>query len=89
MERLACNGAAFESFFLLLDSLTEGHGCAGTKREKYLAENVKAFDVSRQLSKEDLAEIEAAFPHTEVVGERYGEAHMKVRCSFSGTHFGE
>jgi len=50
----------------------------GTKREKYLAENVKAFDVSRQLSKEDLAEIEAAFPHTEVVGERYGEAHMKA-----------
>ena len=43
---------------------------AGTKREKYLAENIAAFEVSQRLTQEDLAEIEAAFPHAEVAGER-------------------
>jgi aryl-alcohol dehydrogenase-like predicted oxidoreductase len=41
----------------------------GTKRVRYLEENVAAVDVA--LSKEDLARIEAAFPKGAIVGERY------------------
>lgn len=41
----------------------------GTKRRKYLDENVRAVDVA--LSSEDLAEIEAAFPRGAASGERY------------------
>ena len=56
---------------------------AGTKREKYLAENIAAFEISQKLTKEDLAEIEAAFPHAEIAGERYPEAHMKATYKHS------
>jgi aryl-alcohol dehydrogenase-like predicted oxidoreductase len=41
----------------------------GTKRVRYLEENVAAVDVA--LSKEDLARIEAAFPKGAIVGDRY------------------
>jgi aryl-alcohol dehydrogenase-like predicted oxidoreductase len=41
----------------------------GTKRVRYLEENVAAVNVA--LSKEDLARIEAAFPKGAIVGERY------------------
>ena len=37
---------------------------SGTKRVKYLEENIAAFNI--QLSKEDLAEIEEAVPHDKV-----------------------
>lgn len=47
----------------------------GTKRQKYLEENVAAIDVS--LSKEDLAKIDAATPKGAVAGARYPEAGMK------------
>ena len=48
----------------------------GTKRRKYLEQNARAIDVV--LSKEDLAEIEAAFPHDAAAGERYAPMGMKV-----------
>lgn len=48
----------------------------GTKRRKYLEQNARAIDVV--LSKEDLAEIEAAFPHDVAAGERYAPMGMKI-----------
>ena len=44
----------------------------GTKRRSYLEENAGAVDV--ELTKEDLARIDAELP--EVAGERYDEAGM-------------
>ena len=47
----------------------------GTKRRKWLAENVAASEI--QLTDSDLAAIEVAFPRDAVAGERYAEASMK------------
>ena len=38
----------------------------GTKRVKYLEQNVEAYHISKTLTKEDLAELEAAVPKHEV-----------------------
>jgi aryl-alcohol dehydrogenase-like predicted oxidoreductase len=46
----------------------------GTKRRKYLEQNVGAVDV--QLSAEDLADIEAVAPSGVAAGQRYPEAQM-------------
>lgn len=48
----------------------------GTKRRTYLEENVNAVDV--ELSKKDLAEIDAVFPFGAATGARYVEAGMKI-----------
>jgi len=48
----------------------------GTKRRTYLEENVNAVDV--ELSKKDLAEIDAIFPFGAATGARYVEASMKM-----------
>ncbi|WP_281244440.1 aldo/keto reductase [Amycolatopsis xylanica] len=48
----------------------------GTKRRKYLEENVAATGIV--LSSDDVAAIEAAFPADAVAGERYPEAAMKT-----------
>jgi aryl-alcohol dehydrogenase-like predicted oxidoreductase len=48
----------------------------GTKRRKYLEENAAAADL--KLTKEEVAELEAAVPQDEVVGGRYAEANMKA-----------
>src|ERR1700689_973533 len=48
----------------------------GTKRRKYLEENVAALDV--KLTKEDLSRIEEIFPTGAVAGERYLEQMMKI-----------
>ena len=48
----------------------------GTKRRVYLEENVRALDV--QLSKNDLAEIDAIFPFGAASGTRYTEGSMKM-----------
>jgi aryl-alcohol dehydrogenase-like predicted oxidoreductase len=48
----------------------------GTKRRKYLEENVGALDV--KLSKEDLDQINAIFPHGITAGTRYPEGAMKA-----------
>ncbi len=47
----------------------------GTKRVKYVAENVKAVDV--KLSQQDLKQIEDVFPKNAAAGLRYTEAGMK------------
>jgi len=47
----------------------------GTKRIKYLEENLKAADI--KLTKDDLAEIEKVFPKGAASGTRYAEAGMK------------
>jgi aryl-alcohol dehydrogenase-like predicted oxidoreductase len=48
----------------------------GTKRRKYLEENLGALDV--KLSPEDLRRIEAVFPTGAAAGPRYPEHMMKV-----------
>jgi aryl-alcohol dehydrogenase-like predicted oxidoreductase len=48
----------------------------GTKRRKYLEENVAAADV--KLDARDLAELDAAFPPDVAAGTRYPEASMKM-----------
>jgi aryl-alcohol dehydrogenase-like predicted oxidoreductase len=47
----------------------------GTKRVKYLEENVAAVNVT--LTAEELRRIDAAFPRGAAAGERYGEAGMR------------
>jgi aryl-alcohol dehydrogenase-like predicted oxidoreductase len=46
----------------------------GTKRRRYLEENVGAADVS--LSAEEMAELDAALPPEKVAGPRYSERQM-------------
>src|SRR6202451_1948361 len=48
----------------------------GTKRRKYLEQNVAAIDV--KLTKEDLRRIEEIFPTGAAAGERYPEHMMKI-----------
>ena len=48
----------------------------GTKRRKYLEENVAAADI--HLTPEQVLELEAAIPQEEIVGDRYAEASMKT-----------
>lgn len=48
----------------------------GTKRRKYLEENVAAFEV--KLSESDLQRIEEVAPRGSAAGERYNEAMMKL-----------
>ncbi|MDT7725305.1 MAG: hypothetical protein QOI21_1881 [Actinomycetota bacterium] len=48
----------------------------GTKRRKYLAENLGAVDVT--LTDEELAALDEAFPPDAVAGERYGEGALKM-----------
>jgi aryl-alcohol dehydrogenase-like predicted oxidoreductase len=47
----------------------------GTKRVKYLEENVKSVDI--ELSQHDLKQIEDVFPKNAAAGQRYPEAGMK------------
>jgi aryl-alcohol dehydrogenase-like predicted oxidoreductase len=59
--------------------LAQGNDVApipGTKRRKYLAENLGAVDVS--LSAEDLAALDEAFPPDAVAGDRYNPGAMKM-----------
>jgi aryl-alcohol dehydrogenase-like predicted oxidoreductase len=48
----------------------------GTKRRKYLEENVAALDV--KLTADDVAELEAAVPTSDIAGNRYNEGAMKT-----------
>jgi aryl-alcohol dehydrogenase-like predicted oxidoreductase len=48
----------------------------GTKRVKYLQENMLALEVV--LSPEDISRLEAVFPVGSISGERYGVANMKL-----------
>ena len=46
----------------------------GTKRRKYLEENAAAADI--RLTSDEMAELEAAVPRDEIVGDRYAAASM-------------
>jgi aryl-alcohol dehydrogenase-like predicted oxidoreductase len=48
----------------------------GTKRRKYLEENAAAAEI--RLTPDEVAELEAAVPQNEVVGDRYAAANMKA-----------
>src|SRR5271156_3666790 len=48
----------------------------GTKRRKYLEENAAAADI--RLTPAEVAELEAAVPHTEIAGERYATPAMNA-----------
>ena len=48
----------------------------GTKRLKYLQENMRALEVA--LSPTEISKLEAVFPVGASAGERYGEANMKL-----------
>lgn len=48
----------------------------GTKRRKYLEENAAAADI--KLTPAEIAELEAAIPQNEIVGDRYAPANLKV-----------
>jgi aryl-alcohol dehydrogenase-like predicted oxidoreductase len=48
----------------------------GTKRRRYLEENVAAG--AMRLTPDDVAELEAAVPQNEIVGERYAPANLKA-----------
>src|SRR5271155_4526471 len=48
----------------------------GTKRRKYLEENAAAADL--KLTPAEVAELEAAVPHTEIAGERYATPAMNA-----------
>jgi aryl-alcohol dehydrogenase-like predicted oxidoreductase len=48
----------------------------GTKRRKYLEENAAAAEID--LTPNEVAELEAAVPPTEVAGDRYAAANMKA-----------
>jgi aryl-alcohol dehydrogenase-like predicted oxidoreductase len=48
----------------------------GTKRRKYLEENAAAADI--RLTPAEIAELEAAVPLNEIVGERYAAANLKA-----------
>jgi aryl-alcohol dehydrogenase-like predicted oxidoreductase len=48
----------------------------GTKRRKYLEENTAAADV--RLTPDEVAELEAAVPQNEIVGDRYNEGALKA-----------
>ena len=48
----------------------------GTKRRKYLEENAAATEII--LTPAEVAELEAAVPPNEIVGERYAEANMRA-----------
>ena len=49
---------------------------AGATRRKYLEENAAAADI--KLAPAEVAELEAAVPQSEIVGDRYAEANMKA-----------
>jgi aryl-alcohol dehydrogenase-like predicted oxidoreductase len=47
----------------------------GTKRRKYLEENAAAADI--HLTPKEVAELEAAVPENEIIGDRYSPGAMK------------
>jgi aryl-alcohol dehydrogenase-like predicted oxidoreductase len=48
----------------------------GTKRRKYLEENAAAAQI--KLTRDEIAELEAAVPQDEIAGDRYAPANMKA-----------
>lgn len=48
----------------------------GTKRRKHLEQNAAAVDI--KLTPDEVAELEAAIPHSEIAGDRYAAPAMKA-----------
>lgn len=79
LEELAQSRGATASQLALAWVLAQGNDLApipGTKRRKYLEENVAAADL--QLSPQEIQEIGDVVPPEEIAGERYSEATMKT-----------
>jgi aryl-alcohol dehydrogenase-like predicted oxidoreductase len=79
VRSLASSKGVLPSQLALAWLLAQGNDVApipGTKRRKYLAENLGAVDVS--LSPEELAALDAAFPPDAVAGDRYAPGGMKM-----------
>jgi len=79
LEELAQSRGATASQLALAWVLAQGDDLApipGTKRRKYLEENVAAADL--QLSPQEIEEIGNVVPPEEVAGERYSEQTMKT-----------
>ena len=79
LEAIAAEKGVTTSQLALAWVLAQGQDIVpipGTKRIKYLEDNIGAADVS--LTPGELARIEAAFPADAVVGDRYPEASMKA-----------
>jgi aryl-alcohol dehydrogenase-like predicted oxidoreductase len=77
VQRLAAARGITAAQLALAWVLAQGHDVVpipGTKRVKYLEDNVAAVDVN--LSTDDLAALEAAFPRAAVAGERYQTSAM-------------
>lgn len=58
--------------------------CAGTRRSKYLKENLEAAAI--QLTPEEVQELNTIFSHDQVVGERYYEEQMVGQTFHYGKH---
>ena len=79
VKALAAKKGILPSQLALAWVLAQGDDIApipGTKRRKYLEDNVGALDVT--FSKEELAVIDALFPLDAAAGQRYPEAMMKM-----------
>jgi aryl-alcohol dehydrogenase-like predicted oxidoreductase len=77
VEEMAAHKGVKASQLALAWVLAQGEDIVpipGTKRQKYLEENVHAIDV--KLSKEDLAALDALAPHGAAAGARYDERGM-------------
>jgi aryl-alcohol dehydrogenase-like predicted oxidoreductase len=72
VERVAKEKGATPAQIALAWVLSRGEDIVpipGTKRRKYLEENVGALDIN--LADEEIASLEATFPHGAAVGDRY------------------
>jgi aryl-alcohol dehydrogenase-like predicted oxidoreductase len=79
VQELAESKGVLPSQLALAWLLAQGNDIApipGTKRRKYLAENLGAVDVT--LTAEDLAALDEAFPSDAVAGDRYSPGGMKM-----------
>jgi aryl-alcohol dehydrogenase-like predicted oxidoreductase len=79
IEEIAAKKSCTPSQLALAWVLAQGDDMApipGTKRRRYLEENVASLDV--QLTSADLAEIDAVAPKGVVAGNRYSEAGMRA-----------
>jgi aryl-alcohol dehydrogenase-like predicted oxidoreductase len=79
VQTLAVDKGVTPSQLALAWLLAQGNDVApipGTKRQRYLAENLGALDVV--LTAEDLAALDAAFPADAVAGQRYGSGGMDL-----------
>ncbi len=79
MEEIAQRKGCTPSQLALAWVLAQGDDIVpilGTKRRKYLEENIRALEV--ELTRSDLEQLDEAAPKGVAAGERYNEAGMKT-----------